>query len=113
MREFVTEENNVVSNVQGKQDAGHHTARRPELEPLVAAVVNAAQATDVANHAEARGAASEIRKTQTRRRNGSGPDSAIHTISIVKGPILCHHCQLKCTDAAHYLSHKCIRRRAG
>ncbi len=27
--------------------------------------------------------------------------------SKVKGPIRCHKCQLKCVDAAHYLSHNC------
>lgn len=30
-----------------------------------------------------------------------------NTLSKVKGPILCHKCQLKCRDAAEYLSHKC------
>jgi hypothetical protein len=105
-----TEENNVVSNLPGEQGAGHHTARRPELEPLVTAVVEAAPARDpVADYAEAR----EMRKIHIRRRNAVGPDSAIHTIAVVRGPILCHRCQLKCTDAAHYLSHTCIGRRAG
>jgi len=28
-------------------------------------------------------------------------------VSKVKGPIRCHTCQLKCSDAEHYLSHKC------
>ena len=30
-----------------------------------------------------------------------------NTPSKVKGPILCHKCQLKCVDAAEYLSHTC------
>ena len=30
-----------------------------------------------------------------------------NAVSKVKGPIRCHTCQLKCSDAEHYLSHKC------
>jgi len=29
------------------------------------------------------------------------------TVSKVKGPIRCHKCRLNCTDAEHYLNHKC------
>jgi hypothetical protein len=29
--------------------------------------------------------------------------------AVVKGPITCHNCQLKCVDAAEYLNHKCQR----
>jgi hypothetical protein len=35
-----------------------------------------------------------------------------NTGSYVKGPIRCHKCQLKCRDAAHYLSHKCYSKPA-
>jgi hypothetical protein len=28
-------------------------------------------------------------------------------VSKVKGPIRCHKCQLKCSDAEQYLSHNC------
>jgi hypothetical protein len=34
-------------------------------------------------------------------------DSRSVVPSKVKGPVRCHTCQLKCRDAAHYLSHKC------
>src|ERR1700724_392650 len=27
--------------------------------------------------------------------------------AVVKGPIRCHKCQLRCIDAEHYLEHKC------
>lgn len=42
----------------------------------------------------------------TRMTLHSKPQDA-RTPSKVKGPILCHKCQLKCRDAAEYLSHKC------
>ncbi len=32
---------------------------------------------------------------------------SVNHVSKVKGPIRCHKCQLKCNDAAHYLSHEC------
>jgi hypothetical protein len=32
---------------------------------------------------------------------------AARTVHKVKGPIRCHKCQLKCSDAEHYLSHAC------
>jgi hypothetical protein len=31
--------------------------------------------------------------------------------SVVKGPIRCHNCQMKCVDAEHYLSHDCVPKR--
>jgi hypothetical protein len=31
--------------------------------------------------------------------------------AVVKGPIRCHNCQMKCVDAEHYLAHDCVPRR--
>jgi hypothetical protein len=31
--------------------------------------------------------------------------------AVVKGPIRCHNCQMKCVDAEHYLVHDCVPRR--
>jgi hypothetical protein len=33
------------------------------------------------------------------------------SVPLVKGPIRCHKCQLKCQDAEEYLSHTCEPRR--
>jgi hypothetical protein len=94
----------------GAQLAGHHTARRPELEALIAPAIHAAEeaATD---HAHSRRVALEMRKTKALLQRASNPDLTTSATPEVKGPITCHKCQIKCTDADHYLSHDCKPRR--
>lgn len=94
----------------GTQLGGHHTARAPELEALIAPAIQAAEeaATD---HAHSRMVALEMRKDKAKRQHAMNPELTTPANPEVKGPITCHKCQMKCTDADHYLGHQCMPRR--
>jgi hypothetical protein len=52
-----------------------------------------------------------MRRTKAQRQHASNPELTTPASPVVKGPINCHRCQTKCTDADHYLSHECKPRR--
>jgi hypothetical protein len=98
------------SHSSGTLLPGHYTAVRSELESLIAPAVDIAE-PEATDHANSRREALEIRRTKAQRQHASNPELTTPASPVVKGPINCHRCQTKCTDADHYLSHECKPRR--
>jgi hypothetical protein len=81
--------------------AGPITKKLPALGPLISPA--AGVATNSATH--------KVPEALKRTLKPGPSQEEQRMRAVVKGPIRCHNCQMKCVDAEHYLAHDCVPRR--
>jgi hypothetical protein len=86
--------------------AGPITEKLPALGPLISPTAEVA--ANSATH-KVPGTLERTLKQRTLKPLQSQDEQRMR--AVVKGPIRCHNCQMKCVDAEHYLAHDCVPRR--